>query len=103
MNETGFRESLHVLNRRYREAWDRAERLQDELNDIKSSRVFRLLAWWRRLSRPWRSHLTTEGLLPFATENLDPCRVPAAGTVSILIPFRDGLDLLKSCLLSLER
>src|SRR5262245_55365375 len=73
-----FRESLHELNQRYREAWDRAEQLQDELNDIKSSRAFRILSWWRTLTRPFR--LTRHSLtIPDldVTESLESLRVRA--------------------------
>src|SRR5438876_11629789 len=45
-----FRQTLHDLNQRYKQEWDRAERLQDELNHIKQSRAYRLLCWCRRLA-----------------------------------------------------
>ena len=102
-----FREALHTLNRRYQEAWDRAERLQDELDHIKKSRVYRLLSWWRRLARRWRGFPGSqrETLAPpsFPSENLEATQVPVKGTVSILIPFKDHLDLLRNCLRSLRR
>src|SRR5437588_2403065 len=100
-----YRQTLHELNRRYQEAWDRAERLQDELDDIKKSRPFRLLSCWRRLTRLWRAHPGPEPELHrlFPTEILENQQVAAVGTVSILIPFKDRLDLLRNCLRGLRR
>lgn len=97
--------TIHDLNRRYREQWDRAERLQDELDNIKSSRAFKLLSWWRRLTKSWRrvQRCETPRKQEFAAEFIDDCRVDATGRVSILIPFRNRLDLLKNCLASLHR
>src|SRR5262249_1505841 len=91
-----FRQTLHDLNQRYKQEWDRAERLRDELDHIKKSRAYRVLCWWCRLARfMGRTFLSTEApatesVYPlFPTEYLDDCRTSAAGTVSILIPFRD--------------
>ena len=105
---TDFREALHTLNRRYQEAWDRAERLQDELDHIKKSRAYRLLSCGRLpclllgavSSAPGRETLAPPA---FPTENLEATQVPTKGTVSILIPFKDRLDLLRNCLRSLRR
>jgi len=53
------RELIHDLNQRYRAQWDRAERLQAELNDIKNSRAWIIFRWLRALRRlslpspPW--------------------------------------------------
>jgi GT2 family glycosyltransferase len=100
-----YRATLHELNRRYQEAWDRAERLQDELDDIRASRIFQLLRWCRDLAGFWRrpSRSTKPESLPFASENLDKQQVPATGTVTVLIPFKDHLDLLRNCLRGLRR
>lgn len=96
------RDTLHLLNQRYKEAWDRAERLQDELDDIKNSRVYRLLCWWRRLTRWGRRLPPIEPAAHFASEYLAGQDGAANGTVSVIIPFKDGLDLLRPCLRSLR-
>jgi GT2 family glycosyltransferase len=97
------RQTLHELNRRYQEAWNRAERLQDELDHIKKSRAYRLFAWWRSLADHWRRSPCSSPALPFTSEILQDYRGPATGSVSILIPFKDRLDLLRNCLRGLRR
>src|SRR5256885_9909376 len=94
---TPFAKTLHELNRRYQEAWDRAERLQDELDNIKKSRAFRLLTYWRRF---WGAGLTVKRTpIPhFESRTFDDQQLTPTGTVSVLIPFRDRLDLLRNCL-----
>ncbi len=100
-----YRQTLHEVNQRYRQAWDRAERLQDELDHIKKSRAYRLLCGWRRLAqRLFRAAApkpTPEA--PFVTEFLGDAATPPNGTVSVIIPFKDRLDLLKTCLHALKR
>jgi GT2 family glycosyltransferase len=99
-----YRQTLHELNQRYREAWDRAERLQDELAAIKKSRVYRWLCWWRNRASLWRgSRCRQQNFLPFTSENLDGQLVPPTGTVSIVIPFKDRVHLLRTCLRGLRR
>src|SRR5207245_1806547 len=73
------------------------------LDNIKNSRVFRLLAWWRRLAAPWRRRTPPEARPPFLSENLEQQQVPPAGTVSVVIPFKDHVDLLTTCLRGLRR
>jgi GT2 family glycosyltransferase len=99
----GYRHTLHELNQRYHEAWNRAERLQDELDNIKKSRAYRLFAWWRGLANYWRPSPRSSPASRFTSESLQNHRGPAAGSVSILIPFKDRLDLLRNCLRSLRR
>src|SRR4051794_36633245 len=97
-------EALHEANQRYRQAWDRAERLQDELDHVKKSRAYRFFCWWRRLTALWRSRLGEQVQhLCFPSEILDNPQVRASGRVSILIPFKDRLELLRNCLLSVRR
>jgi GT2 family glycosyltransferase len=100
-----YRQTLHELNQRYREAWDRAERLQDELADIKNSRMYGWLCWWRNLASLWRGspRRPRQSFLPFTSENLDGQLAPPTGTVSILVPFKDHVDLLCTCLRGLRR
>lgn len=99
-----FRDTLHVLNQRYKEAWDRAERLHDELEHIKNSRAYRCLCWWQCLARWWRTQTpATEPHSAFVSENLESQGAPANGTVSLIIPFKDQPDLLRNCLRSLRR
>jgi O-antigen biosynthesis protein len=99
-----YRQVIHELNQRYKAAWDRAERLQDELDHVKRSRAYRLLTLWRRWSGYWRTSPKRESvLLPFASENLEECQVAPSGTVSILVPSKDRVDLLRNCLRGLRR
>jgi GT2 family glycosyltransferase len=102
-----YSETLHALNQRYKQAWDRTEHLQDELDHIKKSAGYRLACWLRRLAGFWGSSPAPEiGRLsspPFGIENLDDQVGPATGSVTILIPFRDHFGLLRNCLRSLRR
>jgi GT2 family glycosyltransferase len=98
----GFRQTLHVLNQRYHEAWSRAERLEDELTHIKQARAYRFFQWWQRLSGLWHSQHQTPRPAPFPMEILEDHRVPASGSVSIIILFKNHVDLLRNCLRSLK-
>ena len=101
---TDYRQTLHDLNQRYHHAWNRAERLQDELEHIKKSRAYRLLCCWRNLAQMWRSSPPAiKQSEPFLMEYFVDQGAPATGTVSIVIPFKDRLDLLRNCLHSLRR
>jgi len=101
-----FRESLHELNQRYKQAWDRAERLQDELDHIKNSRAYRFVCWLKRISGLWkgaRRCVPSRRLSPeFASEFLDHDLASPIGSVTILIPFKDHLDLLRNCIRSIR-
>jgi GT2 family glycosyltransferase len=104
------RDLIHGLNQRYREEWDRAERLQAELNDIKSARawiIFRCLRALRRFFLPsppsaegpgFRGDPANAAIIPALTRSAN-----ATAKVSILIPFTDQLGLLRNCLRSLRR
>jgi GT2 family glycosyltransferase len=101
------RELIHILNQRYRIAWDRAERLQAELDDIKGSRawvIFRLLRAVRRCLLPtFRRRPVAAARNEIAlTAEREP-RLAVSHKVSILIPFKDHLSLLRNCLRSLRR
>lgn len=102
-----FRDALHELNQRYKHAWDRAERLQDELNHIKNSRAYRFVCWLRSLTRLGfetpQSVLDHSPASVFSIENLDNELAPASGTVTILVPFKDRVELLRNCVRSLRR
>src|SRR5262245_43994011 len=99
------RELVHTLNRRCSDEFDRAERLHAELDDIKRSRawvIFRLLRGLRRWF--WKG--------PPSCSTAAPAKPPAvffesvtlpSPKVSIIIPFRDQLALLRNCLRSLRR
>lgn len=97
-----WRELVHRLNQRYRQEFDRAERLQAELEHIRASRAWRILCWWRRVKR-WLSSKKHTAAEVFPSEPLDGPLPPASGRVSILIPFRNQAELLRNCLLSLRR
>ena len=98
-----YRETLHDLNRRYKEAWDRAERLEAELEHVKKSRAYRLLTAWRRWSGLFRKSACPlpENVPSFTQEYFDDLLGQPVGTVSVIIPFKNRLDLLKNCVESL--
>lgn len=95
--QNDYRELIHTLNRRYQEQFDRAERLEAELRHIKRSRLWRLVSFLRRRPQP-----SVPELQAFSSVALQPGPV-AEGRVSIIIPFRDRLELLTNCLRSLKQ
>jgi len=99
-----YRQLIHQLNQRYREEFNRAERLRAELADIHGSRAWRFLAWLRCVKQRLRFHRDCKRSGSRAATPLGlttPTR-RAARRVSIIIPFKDGLDLLRGCLASLR-
>jgi O-antigen biosynthesis protein len=110
--ETHDAELIHQLNQRYRQEFDRAERLRAELVAIQASRLWpwfcklRSAAAWckslltlKRLRSDNRGHASAwwQPFEPRVEELLHPKQV------SIIIPFRDQLDLLQRCLQALRR
>ena len=97
---------VHLLNERYRQEFDRAERLAAELRDIRHSRLWPFFAWLRRLRARFQPSLQPP---PVPEEPFGP--FPEAGTApprpdlpcSIVIPIRDQAALLRTCLRSLRR
>jgi GT2 family glycosyltransferase len=104
-----YRQTIHLLNQRYHEQWERAERLEKEVAELRSRWLGPLRAWLRSLKRWVRPVRYTgrPGTRPGELGEV-PCRlleeaaVPA-GRVSIVIPFKDQLGLLRGCLRSLGR
>jgi GT2 family glycosyltransferase len=99
---------IHLLNQRYHEQWERGERLEKELAELRSRPLGFLRAWLRWLKRCCRPvryagrPTTRPGELRNAPcQRLEESR-PATGRVSIVIPFRDQLGLLRGCLRSLR-
>jgi O-antigen biosynthesis protein len=94
---------IHLLNQRYRQEWERAENLQAELTRIQSWWFWPVIAWLRRLKRRLRPIS-----LPDAVPDFDPAQRlsessrPVSSKVSIIIPFKDRLELLQNCLRSLR-
>jgi GT2 family glycosyltransferase len=99
------RQLIHQLNQRYRSEFDRAEYLRAELEDIKCSRAWRLCSWLRRWNRRIRSPLAPAAPAVAVSEVKVLTDVPAtgAGRVSVVIPFKDQMELLVACLASLAR
>src|SRR5688572_26931253 len=98
------RETIHLLNQRYYREWHRAERLERELARVRGRWGGALFAWLLHLKRklvPLKPH-ALEGGLP-ACPTIEEAAGPVSGRVSVIIPFRDRLDLLRSCLGSLRR
>jgi GT2 family glycosyltransferase len=106
LKPTRASELVHLLNQRYHEEWLRAEKLQDELNDIRGSRLWGAVSWLRKLKKklfpvpPVPHPKLTARAVPY---QLPPGILKARGRVSIIIPFRDRLELLRNCLRSLSR
>jgi GT2 family glycosyltransferase len=98
-----YRDLIHLLNRRYRKEWERAEGLAAELAALRGSRVWRLVAGLRRLK-----HRLLPPAVPVYLPWSVPCPAwpapaePPSGRVSIVIPFKDRVELLRDCLRSLR-
>lgn len=97
-------ELIHLLNQRYHREWVRAELLQNELDGMRRSPLWRSVAWLRVVKRwlfppapPVESPLTmrAEPYMPLVA--LRPTSL-----VSIVIPFHDRPELLLNCLRSLR-
>ncbi|MBY0456419.1 MAG: glycosyltransferase family 2 protein [Gemmataceae bacterium] len=96
---------IHLLNRRYHEQWQRAELLQNDVNNLTNSKFARAAEWLRRLCRWLIPHPAERP--KFFLEQAEVYRaqeypVPDA-RVSVVIPFRDRHELLANCLRSLKR
>jgi GT2 family glycosyltransferase len=99
-----YRHLIHVLNQRYRREWERAEALQAELTRLRGSPLGRFLAWFRGIKRALSPPPAEPAFLPW-TDTLAGQPEPAgqpSGRVSIIIPFRDRVELLQNCLHSLR-
>jgi O-antigen biosynthesis protein len=98
-------ELIHLLNQRYHAEWVRAELLQNELDALQRSRLWRAVGWVLALARrvwPRRVPVMAE-LAERATPYLaSPQATPPTGRVSIIIPFKDRPELLRNCLRSLQ-
>jgi GT2 family glycosyltransferase len=84
--------------------FERAERLRLELKRIKESRLYRLCCWLRGLW-PAGGQTAPETAPPPGPHRGEPVTLaaPATGCVSVIIPFKDRVDLLHNCLTSLRR
>ena len=97
-----YRDLIHLLNQRYRKEWERAEALAAELAALRGSRLARLVAWLRRLKQRLRPP-AAPAYLPWSVPCPEwPAAAPPAGRVSIIIPFKDRVELLRDCLRSLR-
>lgn len=104
---------IHQLNQRYRVEFDRAESLHAELHSYQGSRLWpwfvrlRQLGQWCRAFLPARGvpgpiSLTTK-VEPWQLFQPQPSITLAHNKVSIIIPFRDQVELLERCVLPLHR
>src|SRR5262249_11599220 len=97
-------ELLRRLNHRWWREFERAERLQRELNTLRQSPTFRWAAWLRGRFRGGRPS-QPESVPPPGPARGEPIPLtapPGAGAVSIIVPFRDRIELLHHCLGSLR-
>jgi GT2 family glycosyltransferase len=97
-----YRKLIHLLNQRYKQAWERAELLHAELNDIKASKAWRLLSWLRSLKRLLQRRKSPPRHSERDFRVLMNPSASSSGRVSIIIPFKDRLELLRGCLRSLR-
>jgi GT2 family glycosyltransferase len=95
---------IHLLNQRYHREWERAEQLQDELARIRSWWIWPAVAWLRRLKQWLRpaAAASTQESPSSSCRTLSEIPGTPTGQVSIVIPFKDGLPLLRNCLASLR-
>jgi GT2 family glycosyltransferase len=100
-----YRTVIHTLHQRYHREWQRAESLQRELDNIRGRWIAPLRAWLFTLKRWLRPKRTPvrEVLLPWPCRTLIEDTGPVSGQVSIVIPFKDRVELLRGCLRSLRR
>jgi GT2 family glycosyltransferase len=97
-------ELLRVLSHRWWREYERAERLQLELNQLRQTRWVRAAIWLRNLFRLGRPQVPESvPPEPFRGQPLSLTAPPASGRVSIIIPFKDRVELLYHCLTSLRR
>jgi GT2 family glycosyltransferase len=99
-----YRDLIHLLNQRYRREWERAEALTAELAAVRGSGFWRAVACLRRLKARLLPPPAVPDYLPWD----DSCpgwivaSDPPTGRVSIIVPFRDRVELLRNCLHSLR-
>jgi O-antigen biosynthesis protein len=105
-----YRHLIHLLNQRYHEQWERAERLEQEVAELRTRWLGGPLAWLRYLKRRLRParYAGRPSSRPGELRDV-PCQRlaelpgPVSGRVSIIIPFKDRPELLRGCLRSLRR
>jgi GT2 family glycosyltransferase len=101
--KNSYRELIHTLHQRYHREWERAELLEKELSLVRGRWWGPGLAWLLSLARRLRPARNPGPEIPG-----EPCQPlseglgPLAGRVSIIIPFKDRLELLRGCLRSLR-
>lgn len=95
------RELIHQLNQRYYREWLRAEQLQRDLTRLQASWLGPLAGWLRTLKRRCFPASGESHHLPHCP-TIREGPLPVDATVSVIIPFRDRLELLKPCLRSLR-
>ena len=103
-----YRALIHQLNQRCHEQWERAERLEKELEQARSGWLGSLVAWLRHVKRRFRPvrYAGRPGSRPGELRGaggqlVEEQQGAISGRVSIIIPFKDQLELLRGCLRSL--
>jgi GT2 family glycosyltransferase len=99
-----LQELIHVLNRRYHEQWLRAEHLQHDLDRMRRWSLWPVFEWARRVKRWLRPAEVETRLLTCGTPRPDLTggTEPPRGRVSIIIPFKDHVELLRGCLRGIQ-
>lgn len=96
------RELIHELNQRYYHEHQRAQRLQNDLQMLQSLRATWLFKVARFLNRNLGSLFSRKHPAPFLNEPITITPTEPRGKVSIIIPFRDRLQLLRDCIKSIS-
>src|SRR5262249_37070290 len=99
-----YRELIHLLNRRYHLAWERAERLEVELARARRWGLWPVIELLRRVKRRLRPPAADlpAGAPPGPSQPLVESAGRPWGRISIVIPFRARAELLRNCLRSLR-
>jgi GT2 family glycosyltransferase len=95
-----LQELIHLLNRRYHEQWLRAEHLQHDLNRMRRWSLWPIFELARRVKRWLRPAEGETRILTYGTPRPELLQdtLPPCGRVSIIIPFKDRMELLRGCL-----
>jgi O-antigen biosynthesis protein len=95
---------LHLLNRRYHNEFVRAELLQNDLTGLRNSRIARVAEWVRVRLRTLFPHpdAVAPQVIGKAERYFGPTLPVPDARVSIIVPFRDQVELLRNCLRSLR-
>lgn len=100
MRRNPYRRLIHLLNERYHREWLRAERLQREID--RRRWLGPALGWLRAVKRRLFGAGPADNEVATGPWEAVAAAGEAAGSVSVIIPFRDRLELLRACVRGLR-